>query len=215
MPEGASASQGVYLTMPGEHLKRIVAIEAHRAGAIVIAEDLGTVPPGFRDDLARRGMLGMRVLPFERDRAGAFTRPATWGVEAVAMTGTHDTPTLAGWWTGRDIAWGRQLGRSLPDTAEDERAEERASLWTAVGGAGVPPDQPPLDTILAAVAEAPAPLAIVPFEDLLGSEEQPNIPGTVDEHPNWRRRMPAATDALLARPDVAGRAALLTNERPG
>lgn len=215
VPEGAPADQGAYLTMPGEHLRRIVAIEAHRAGAIVIAEDLGTVPPGFRDTLAARGMLGMRVLPFERDEEGAFTSPAGWDAGAVAMTGTHDTPTLTGWWTGRDIAWRRRLG-SVADDADDARAAERASMWAAVGGGeGDPPPEPPLDTILEAVADAPTPLLIVPMEDLLGLEEAPNIPGTIDEHPNWRRRMPADAATLLRDPTVAARAAALSSKRPG
>jgi 4-alpha-glucanotransferase len=215
VPEGAPASDGAYLTMPGEHLKRIIAIEAHRADAIVIAEDLGTVLPGFRDDLAARGMLGMRVLLFERDRNGGFLPPAKWRGEAVAMTGTHDTPTLAGWWSGRDIAWSRRLGRDGMDAAETQRVAEKASLWQALDGDGDPPAAPPLDTILGTVADAPVPLAIFPLEDLVGLEEQPNIPGTIDEHPNWRRRMPDDTAALLARPDVARRAALLTAKRPG
>ena len=214
VPQGASAGEGAYLTMPGDHLRRIIAIEAHRARAIVIAEDLGTVPPGFRDGLAARGMLGMRVLPFERDADGAFTPPACWDAQAVAMTGTHDTPTVAGWWRGCDIDWSRRLGRAVAPDADLVRAAERASLWRALGSNGAPPDDPPLDTILAAVARAPAPLMIVPFEDLLGSTAQPNIPGTIDEHPNWRRRMPGDTAALLARPDVARRTALLTAERP-
>ena len=214
VPEGAGAGDGAYLTMPGTHLKRIVAIEAARAGAIVIAEDLGTVPPGFRDDLARRGMLGMRVLPFERDAEG-FTPPATWDASAVAMTGTHDTPTLAGWWTGRDIAWRRRLGGDVPADADATRAIERESLWQAIEGEGEPPTAPPIDALLNAVADAPCPLMIVPLEDLIGEVEQPNIPGTIDEHPNWRRRMPADTAALLARPDVTRRAALLTAKRPG
>jgi 4-alpha-glucanotransferase len=214
-PEGAAASNGAYLTMPGEHLKRIVAIEAHRAGAIVIAEDLGTVPPGFRDDLAARGMLGMRVLLFERDEDGAFVPPTAWRGDAVAMTGTHDTPTLAGWWTGRDIAWGRRLGRTGMDDADQQRDVERQSQWRALGGVGTPPAEAPLDTILSAVADAPVPLAIFPLEDVVGIEEQPNIPGTTDEHPNWRRRMPADSAALLASPDFAHRAAMLTRKRPG
>ena len=215
VPEGAPASDGVYLTMPGDDMKRIIAIEATRANAIVIAEDLGTVPPGFRDELAARGMLGMRVLPFERDKQGDFVPPAEWDAEAVAMTGTHDTPTLAGWWTGRDIEWNRKLGRSGASEAEAGRPKERASLWRAMDGRAAPPEQPPVDTILAAVADAPAPLAIVPLEDLAGLEEQPNIPGTIDEHPNWRRRMAKPTEALLARPDIARRTSLLTEARPG
>jgi 4-alpha-glucanotransferase len=217
VPEGASAGEGAYLTMPGETLKRLLAIEAHRANAIVIAEDLGTVPPGFRDDLAKRGMLGMRVLQFERD-ADTFTPSRAWDTQAVAMTSTHDIPTLAGWWHGNDIAWSRRLGH-IDAAAEAERrttrTAERAALWQAVDGTGTPPDDAPIDTLLEATAAAPCPLALIPLEDVLGLEEQPNIPGTIDEHPNWRRRMPAATDALLARADVARRTALLSTERPG
>ncbi|WP_258043110.1 4-alpha-glucanotransferase [Sphingomonas sp. NBWT7] len=216
IPEGATAAQGAYLTMPGAHLKRIVAIEAQRANAIVIAEDLGTVPPGFRTDLARRGMLGMRVLPFERDEEGHFVPPRRWDADAVAMTGTHDTPTLAGWWSGRDIEWRRTLGHDVPADAEAARQAERidlcARLDLPVQGAD---DAAPIDAILSSVAQAPAPLAIVPLEDLLGLVEQPNIPGTVTEHPNWRRRMPAPTATLLDDPSVAARVARLTSERPG
>ena len=212
IPEGAAASDGVYLTMPAAHLKRIIAIEGQRAGAIVIAEDLGTVPPGLRDDLAARGMLGMRVLPFEREADGGFVPPEKWDAAAVAMTGTHDTPTLAGWWTERDLDWGQELGRTVDRRA---RAKDRAALFHAIGGAGDPPAEPPLDTILASVADAPGALMIVPIEDLIGITEQPNIPGTIDEHPNWRRRLPQPTAALLDRPEVARRTSLLTAKRPG
>ncbi len=219
IPEGESADRGAYLKMPGDHLRRIVAIEAQRAGALVIAEDLGTVPPGFRDELARRCMLGMRVLPFERDADGGFTDPADWDEMTVAMTGTHDTPTVAGWWKGRDIDWAWKLGRRSrhADAAADQahRGEERAALWRAMGETGAPPAEPPLDRVLAHVAAAPAPLAIVPVEDLLGEEEQPNLPGTVDQHPNWRRRLSAPTEQLLAQRDVARRTDLLTAERHG
>ncbi|MEH3123784.1 MAG: 4-alpha-glucanotransferase [Sphingomonas phyllosphaerae] len=211
IPAGADASEGAYLRMPGDHLRRIVAIEAQRAEAVVIAEDLGTVPPGFRDTLAARCMLGMRVLPFERDPEGGFVPPADWDEAAVAMTGTHDTPTLGGWWKARDIDWAEKLGRSGAD--RDRRATEREALWQAMGKPGDPPAAPPVDAMIAHVASAPCPLAIVPFEDLLALEEQPNLPGTIDEHPNWRRRMDAATPALLARRDVARRIALLNAER--
>lgn len=215
VPEGRPASDGAYLTMPGKTLKHILAIEAQRVGAIVVAEDLGTVPPGFRDDLAARGMLGMRVMQFERD-ADTFTPPARWDAEAVAMTSTHDIPTLAGWWTGNDIAWSHRLGHIADEAPRRAtRATERAALWHAIGGAGDAPDAPPVDTLLSAAADAPCPLAIVPLEDLAGLVEQPNIPGTIDEHPNWRRRMPAATDALLADPAIARRTALMTEKRPG
>ncbi|MCD2316160.1 4-alpha-glucanotransferase [Sphingomonas sp. IC-11] len=214
VPDGGTAADGAYLTMPGDTLKNIVAIEAHRANAIVIAEDLGTVPPGLRDDLSRRGMLGMRVLPFERDTEGEFVPPAKWDADAVAMTGTHDTPTVAGWWKGRDLEWRSRISGATDPGSSTQRREERSSMSQAIG---ISKDRltPPLDEIMEAVAEAPAALAVFPIEDLLGLEEQPNLPGTTDQHPNWRRRMPAATPALLARPDVQRRTHMLSEKRPG
>lgn len=214
VPDGGTAADGAYLTMPGDTLKNIVAIEAHRANAIVIAEDLGTVPPGLRDDLSRRGMLGMRVLPFERDTNGAFVPPTRWDADAVAMTGTHDTPTVAGWWKGRDLEWRASIAGVADPSAADNRRQERISMVQALGISEKTP-APPVDQIMEAVAQAPAPLAVFPLEDLLGLEEQPNLPGTTDQHPNWRRRMPAPTPALLARPDVQRRTHMLSEKRSG
>jgi 4-alpha-glucanotransferase len=221
IPDGGKASDGAYLAMPFADLLRILALESHRAGAIVIGEDLGTVPPGFRDTMADKGMLGMRVLPFERDAKG-FTPATTWDAQAVAMTGTHDTATLAGWWTGRDITWNHKLNRSSDDEPADRlrRIGEKKALWTACTAAGVasgptPNDPAPaIDAALAFTRQAPCPLTIVPLEDLVGIEEQPNLPGTTDEHPNWRRRMPDSTAALLARPEVARRTLILASKSP-
>jgi 4-alpha-glucanotransferase len=219
IPDGGRASDGAYLTMPFDDLLRILALESHRTKAIIIGEDLGTVPPGFRDTMAAKGMLGMRVLPFERD-GSAFTPAAQWDAQAVGMTGTHDTATLAGWWTGRDITWNHKLKRSSGDEPSERlhRTAEKKALWTACETAGtasgpVPHDAAPaIDAALGFVAQAPCPLTIVPLEDLVGIEEQPNLPGTTDEHPNWRRRMPDTVAALLDRPDVARRTALLSQK---
>jgi 4-alpha-glucanotransferase len=216
IPEGASADQGAYLSMPFTDLLRILKIEAQRArggrGAIVIGEDLGTVPPGFRDVMADAGLYGMRVLPFERNQQGAFIPPRQWDPRAIAMTATHDIPTLAGWWTERDLEWRAQIaGRAVTDAERRTRADERTALWQAIGdGAPAPDDASTMvDAAIAATASAPCPLVLVPMEDLLGLEEQPNLPGTIDEHPNWRRRLPEETDILLADSRVASRIATL------
>ncbi|RMB26283.1 4-alpha-glucanotransferase [Sphingomonas sp. PP-F2F-G114-C0414] len=212
VPECASAAEGAYLDMPFEDLMRIVAMESQRAEAIVIGEDLGTVPDGFREAMDARAMLGMRVLWFERDADG-FVPPARWSTDAVAMTGTHDLATVAGWWSGRDIDWTWNLGRKS-DAADKPtdlaaRAEDRVALWSAfhTGTEQPTPEDtdPVVDAAVAHVASTPCALAIIPIEDLAGQVEQPNLPGTIDEHPNWRRRMPDTTEALLARPDVAAR----------
>ncbi|MFV0622993.1 4-alpha-glucanotransferase [Sphingomonas sp. ac-8] len=226
VPEGASPRDGAYLTMPLDDMLRVLAIESHRASAVVIGEDLGTVPEGFRPKMDERGMLGMRVLPFERDEDG-FIPAENWSPEAAAMTGTHDLATVAGWWAERDLDWNWRLGRTREDAVEaDERAtrgEERTLLWQALteAGAAQAPEPaaddpvPAVDAALDFVASTPCELAILPIEDLIGAEEQPNLPGTIDEHPNWRRRMPAPTPDLLARPEVARRVARINTVRNG
>lgn len=216
IPEGESADKGAYLQMPFEDLLRILKIEAHRAGAIVIGEDLGTVPPGFRDTMAEAGLLGMRVLPFERDEDGGFVTPAEWDREAVAMTGTHDIATVAGWWLGRDIAWRARIADRSAEPDMAQRVDDRTALWRACAGDAPEPTDPQLvvDAAIARVAATPCPVALIPVEDLLGLEEQPNLPGTIDEHPNWRRRLPDTTPALLARPAVAARIHTLNHRTP-
>lgn len=215
VPEGRAASEGAYLAYPFADLLRLIRLEAWRADAIVIAEDLGTRPPGFSEALAGAGICGMAVLPFSRDRKGGFLPASAYPETAVAMSGTHDTATIAGWWTGRDIEWNAALNRGGDTPAK--RSEDRAALWRAIGNGAPPPTDddpaPVVDAALAFLATTPCPLAIVPMEDLLGLVEQPNLPGTVDEHPNWRRRLPVPIDALLARPEVARRIATLNRER--
>lgn len=215
VPEGRPASEGAYIAYPFADLLRLIKLEAWRADAIVIAEDLGTRPPGFSDRLAEAGIYGMAVLPFSRDRKGGFLPASAYPASAVAMSGTHDTATIAGWWTGRDLEWNAALGRG-GDTPE-KRAQDRAALWRVIGkDAPQPADDDPapvVDAALAFLAATPCPLAIVPMEDLLGLVEQPNLPGTVDEHPNWRRRLPAPIDALLQEPDVERRITTLNSER--
>lgn len=221
VPEGASAAYGAYLDMPFDDLMRIVAMESHRAKAIVIGEDLGTVPDGFREAMDARAMLGMRVLWFERDADG-FVPPVKWSPDAVAMTGTHDLATVAGWWSGRDIGWTWALGRTSEavDEVADRaaRAEDRAALWAAfdtdLDQPAADDTDPVVDAAIAHVASTPCALAIVPVEDLAGLVEQPNLPGTIDEHPNWRRRLPDTTEALLDRADVTARIDALNATRP-
>jgi 4-alpha-glucanotransferase len=225
-PHGASPAEGAYLTYPFEDLLRLIALESYRAQAIVIGEDLGTVPAGFREALHGKGGLGMSVLWFERDETGgAFLAPQAWSADAAALTTTHDLPTVAGWWSGRDIDWQARLGQGGDDDiakARDARGADRGQLWDAGLAAGVaagpqPAPQTPdqaVDAVVAYVAASACPLAIVPIEDLAGLEEQPNRPGTIDEHPNWRRRLPAPADKLLEAPAVAARVAALSKARP-
>jgi 4-alpha-glucanotransferase len=210
IPDGCSSSQGAYLRYPFLDLVRLVTLEAHRASALIIAEDLGTSPFGFTQAVSERNILGMRVLWFERAADHGFIGAHDYPQNAVAMTGTHDTPTVAGWWTGRDLDWADQLGRLPPDIDRDKAEEirdwDRGLLWSAIGGdthRPAPNDPAPaVRAALAHIAKSDAVLTIAPIEDLLGEIEQPNLPGTVTEHPNWRRRLPAPLQDHLADPAV-------------
>ncbi|MGU3492541.1 4-alpha-glucanotransferase [Xanthobacteraceae bacterium A53D] len=219
VPDGAKPSEGAYLAYPFDDLVRLVALESQRHKTIVTGEDLGTVPEGFREKLARRSILGMQVLWFERD-AKAYTPAADYRPAATAVTGTHDLPTIAGWWEGRDITWRTPLGllgEGIDEAQERANREtDRAALWQAIGSGPVPAGDDPapvIDAALEFVGRTPAPLVVIPLEDALGLIEQPNLPGTVDEHPNWRRRFTAEAKELLDAPEVEARLAKLDAAR--
>ena len=218
VPDGKSAADGAYLSYPVDDMLRILAIESRAASAIVIGEDLGTVPKGFRPQLDRRHILGMRVMPFEADGA-RLKPPASYAPAAAVMTGTHDLPTIAGWWQGRDIEVKEEAG--VFAGSRDERARDRAGWWQSFVAAGVatgdepaPDDPAPVVTAaLRFVGETPCEAAVIPLEDLAGLVEQPNLPGTTTEHPNWRRRMPADTAAMLGDAATAANIAALEDSR--
>jgi 4-alpha-glucanotransferase len=226
VPDGFSSTQGAYLRFPFDDLLRLIALESWRHRGIVIGEDLGTIPPGFAERLAGAGILGIRVLWFQR-RDSRFLPPGAWSQEAMATTTTHDLPTIAGWWQARDIDWRARLDMLGPNASEAGEREirngERTALWQSMSEAGVldareglqppPPEHPPIEHAIAYVGMTPAPLAMIPIEDLLGLVEAPNLPGTTDQHPNWRRRMPGTVDGMLDDAAVVARTDLLNQTR--
>jgi 4-alpha-glucanotransferase len=135
------------------------------------------------------------------------------------MTTTHDLPTVVGWWTGNDIKWRDRL--SMAGDSETTREADRAELWMAFRNSGVTKAEIPAtddgrtvaDAACAHLGSAASTLALLPIEDALALPEQPNLPGTVDEHPNWRRRLSDPARELLSRPDVAARLAALAKSR--
>ncbi|WP_322045778.1 4-alpha-glucanotransferase [Paraburkholderia sp. J67] len=228
VPEGESAKHGAYLRYPFDDLVRLIALESWRHRAIVIGEDLGTVPPGLRERLAAHGLYGIRVLWFEREGHG-FLPPARYDAHGIATTTTHDLATVAGWWQGADIDWRNRIGQTLPradgrDPVALEHAQrdaDRAALWHALQQTGFapreaaepPPDDPPVDGALGYVAASASPLVTCPLEDLLGMADQPNLPGSIDEHPNWRQRLPLPVDVLFADPAFAARVETIVHAR--
>ena len=226
IPEGASPADGAYLNYPVGDLLRLLALESVRHNVVVIGEDLGTVPEGFHDMLEQSGIHGMRVLWFERDAQTGFVPPRGWGSTDVAMTSTHDLPTVAGWWKGSDIDIRHQHGRLGegvdPAVVRQEREQDRPRLWNAfvrehVGEGSVPSPEDTdrvVDAAVRFIAKTEVPLSLIPLEDLLGQVEQPNLPGTVSEHPNWRRRLPVTADTVLENEAVARRIEFVAAERP-
>lgn len=205
VPPGADPADGAYLRYPLDDLLLLTALEAHRHRALIVGENLGTVPEGLNERLAQRGLLGTEVLWFQREQPSArqrnkqavFMPPGRWSAHALAMPTTHDLPTLCGWWHERDIDWRARLHGLQGEeetAARAQRADDRALLWKAlqeahVVEAGNVPAQAPVAAMLQFVGQSPGALMLAPLEDLYGMEEQPNVPGTIDEHPNWRRRM--------------------------
>lgn len=233
VPEGRSAVAGAYVRYPFTELLRLVALESHRQQCAVVGEDLGTVPSGFRETMRDANILSYRVVMFERRQDGNFVPPGEYPPLAAASAATHDLATLKGFWLGRDIAW-RQRLQLYPD-AEAEKADisdrhtARWQLLEALAREGLmawerfgeflPQDADPVyteelgETILAFLARSRARLMLVQLEDVAGEEEQANLPGTSDDHPNWRRRLSASLDAILDGPEMQRIAALMNEER--
>ncbi|MBX3589628.1 MAG: malto-oligosyltrehalose synthase [Burkholderiaceae bacterium] len=230
VPPGATARDGGYVRYPMDELLAIVSLESHRNRCLVVGEDLGTVPDAVRDALARARVLSYRLLYFERDRSGDFARPDTYPHDALVSIGTHDLPTLAGWWASRDLQLRDELGL-FPDESSHEsqvqaRAQDRARLVAALirdellaadtdaqALARAPLAPELVDAVHVYLARSPARLMMVQPEDWLGVTEQANLPGTVDTHPNWRRRLSATIEELAADPAGARLARALAAER--
>jgi len=223
IPMDASPKEGAYLYYPVDDMLRLLALESHRHQAIVLGEDLGTVPDGLREKLIGRSILGMRVLLFEQGHDGQFKPILDWPDNALATTSTHDLPTLNGWWHSRDIDWNIQLGLIDAPTVEqwsEHRLRERQALRQALS------HDPQnfvdeirnetdhmIDASVRYLGHTRAPLVLLPLEDALGIEEQANLPGTTDTHPNWRRRLPGEAASLLDNADAARRLELLAVAR--
>lgn len=204
---------GAYVTMPRAALLAVLKIEAARAGAVIVGEDLGAVPEGFRDELAASGILGCRVAMFERDWQGdrGFIRPGDYAELSVASFGSHDLPLWRGWRAGTDIGWRARLGSLTPQQAAEARAARRRDVAAFDAAAGMRDGE--LCELTGFLARSRARLVALQIEDLLGEVEQPNLPGTIHDHPNWRRRLRVVPQKLGATGHVARTAAIMTRQR--
>jgi 4-alpha-glucanotransferase len=213
VPRGFKPDNGAYVQMPLEALLAAVVRESVTHKCIVIGEDLGTVPEGFRETMQDFGIWSYLVMMFERDDAGHFRNIDHYRPNALVTLNTHDLCTYAGWRSFSDLRMKLSLGL---DPGEDDKAR-----WDALGRLdqilrqnGIKAND--LYSVLAFLSRTPSRLLAVSMEDLLGVIDQPNIPGTIDEHPNWRQRLPVTLDKIAAKVDLAAlKAATRERSLPG
>jgi 4-alpha-glucanotransferase len=214
VPAGRPGTEGAYVRFPASDLLGILALESVRHGAVIVGEDLGTVPPEVPGTLKQWGILGSRVLLFERTADGAFRPAASYENLALATAGTHDTPTLAGFWQGRDIELRREVGMLETDAQVNQalaaRARDRQLLLErlAADGALPTPEAPATGAALRGavhrfLCSTPALLVGLSLDDLAGETEPVNIPGVGPERfSSWTRRMRRPLESLRADPAV-------------
>ena len=200
VPHGFAARNGVYVQMPFEALLAVTAQEGAARRCVVIGEDLGTVPEGFREQMADWGIWSYLVMMFERDDRGSFRGVDHYAPNALVTFNTHDLSTYAGWRCFSDLALKRSLGID-PGESDDARWHALAMLTDVLRHHAI--DGNDLYAVVKFLAQTRSRLLAISLEDLLGVVDQPNIPGTVDEYPNWRRRLPVAVDEMAAAIDLA------------
>jgi glycogen debranching enzyme len=212
VPRGAEGKDGAYVSFPMEALMRLVAEESLVQECMVVGEDLGTVPDGLRERLARANFLSYKVLWFERDDQ-MFRSPQTYPYLSLACLGSHDLPTFAGWAEGAHLELDHRLKRN-PDEAKQRRDYqiERKELRKAFEAAHIGDD----DLMMAAhrfLARSGSAVAFVQVDDLFGEIDQLNVPGTDREYPNWRRRNDRPVRDLISDGKAQAILAILRKER--
>jgi 4-alpha-glucanotransferase len=202
IPHGRPANEGAYVRFPFEASLRTIAQESLNLRCVVIGEDLGTVPEGFRETLARWGLWTYRVMLFERAEGGRFRPPEAYPAEALATFNTHDLPSLAGWLDSHDLRTKRDIGLD-PGETDEARGWSRQHLRVilderapAAFAGTVSTTRDELAAIACFLTQTPCRLVAIALDDILGMREQINIPGTVHEHPNWRRKVPVLLEDL-------------------
>ncbi len=219
IPDGMEPAEGTYVREPHEDLLRIIALESVRQRVLIVGEDLGTVEPSFREELARFGILSYRLLYFEKNERREFRAPEEYPRRAIVAATTHDLPTLAGFWLGRDIEGRREAGLLGDDAAyraqHASRAEEKQRMLDALWRLGLLPDGFPRDAasvpvlsgelhsaIIGFLAMTPSMLMVLSQEDLVKETEQQNLPGSTWQYPNWRRKTRFTTGQLKSLPEA-------------
>lgn len=213
IPEGVTAAEGTYVNERWQDLIRILALESVRGSFLVVGEDLGTVPLGLREAMEQYGMLRYKLFYFEKGGDGLPLPCSAYPSGALVSSTTHDLPTLAGFWAGRDIEARRAAG-VLNDEGlyhrqtEERRAEKRRMTEALIRDGFLPPDFPREaadwseltgdlhNAIIGFLMSTPAALMLLNQEDLTKELDQQNLPGTTWQYPNWRRKMRYSVEEL-------------------
>lgn len=215
IPDGKSGEHGVYVRYPANDLLGILALESVRHNALVVGEDLGTVPPEVPPALAKWGVLSSKVLQFEREWNGAYKPADSYPELALATANTHDMATIAGFWAGRDIDVRREVGLIAHDDeyarAQNDRATDRRELLLRLANEQIlsEPVEPATtaelrDAIHAFLSRTPSMLIGLSLDDLAGETESVNVPGVgLDKYPSWSRKMGKRLEAIIAEEAVA------------
>ena len=225
IPAGRPPAEGAYVSWPNRELLALLAIESHRAGAIVVGEDLGTRPAAFGARLARAGILSTRVLPFERTRTG-FRAANRYGARSYVAANTHDLPPLRGWCEARDLVLRHQAGEFTEPAALAAAMQERSRALRALhrrlirdgleqpSGTAHGPDQGAAahgpgpefaPAVTAFLGSTPAPMLSLSVDDLVGERDPLNLPGIpTSRHPNWARRMRVDVRDIWKQPTARG-----------
>jgi len=222
IPRGAGARSGTYVEYPLDDLRGIVALASVRERCVVIGEDLGTVPKGFRERMEQTGILSYRILFFERRLDGTFAPPEEYPALALAASGTHDLPTIPAWLRGEDVELRARLGLLETPLADElaARDRERAMLLDVLiahGDLAAREREDDVAVVVAAnryLAATPCAIVMAQLDDVLEEREPVNVPGTSSEYPNWRRKLRTRVEALGSDDRLASLCAAFNEIRP-
>jgi 4-alpha-glucanotransferase len=193
VPHGFGPRDGAYVRMPFQAMLAIAAQESVAARCVVIGEDLGTVPDGFRDEIAAWGIWSYQVMMFERDHNGGFRGIDHYIEKSLVTFNTHDLASFAGWRAAGDLSLKLALGI---DPGESAEARNHALQMLSDLFRGETIEQDDYFGVLHFLARTRSRLLAVGLDDLIAVTDQPNVPGTIDQHPNWRRRLPLMLDEI-------------------
>ena len=224
VPPGMGPAEGTYVFYDPAAMLGILALEAYRAGAVVIGEDLGTVLPVVTEGLERMNMLGSAVLWFTRDYDDpdrAFLPAARYPRNALASISTHDLPTAGGFLAGEQVKVRAELGQLAGSVEDEVRAadRERAQLLQLLRDECLITTDSTNEEIVVAMheflARTPSRFVTASLYDVLGVLDQPNLPGTTDEYPNWRMPIATTLEQIEVDPRVRRIAAVLSRGARG